>query len=179
MNQKREIIILAVLFVIAGNVWYWFFFRDRSAAPLTAVSVIQTYKPLPVENPQPHWPQLEAASKTEYKSNGRNIFSAIPPPPPTPSRPVPDISPGPPVPVTPTVTPLPVKFFGYGTVPNGTARRAFLSDGEDVYIVSEGDILLNRFRILRIGNVNLEYEEVSSGLRGTANLEEQGPSPAA
>jgi len=38
---------------------------------------------------------------------------------------------------------------------------------------------LNRFRILRIGNSNLEYEEVSTGLRGTANLEEQGGPPSA
>ena len=44
-------------------------------------------------------------------------------------------------------------------------------------MVKEGELLLNRFRILRIGNANLEYEEVSSGLRGTANLEEQGTPP--
>jgi len=39
--------------------------------------------------------------------------------------------------------------------------------------------LLNRFRILRIGNANLEYEEVSTGLRGTAILEEQAAPPSA
>jgi len=89
------------------------------------------------------------------------------------------IVPQPPVVVTPTVSPLPVKFFGFGTVPNGTSRRAFLTDGENVYVVAEGEILLNRFRILKIGNANLEYEEVSSGLRGTANLEEQGAPPSA
>jgi len=72
-----------------------------------------------------------------------------------------------------------VKFFGFGTVPNGTSRRAFLTDGENVYVVAEGEILLNRFRILKIGNANLEYEEVSSGLRGTAILEEQGAPPSA
>jgi hypothetical protein len=77
------------------------------------------------------------------------------------------------------VAPLPVKFFGYGTVPNGSGRRAFFTDGEDIYIVAEGELLLNRFRILKIGNANLEYEEVSSGLRGTANLEEQGAPPSA
>ena len=40
-------------------------------------------------------------------------------------------------------------------------------------------ILMNRFRILKIGNANLEYEEISSGLRGTANLEDQGGPPSA
>jgi len=55
---------------------------------------------------------------------------------------------------------------------------AFFTDGEDVYVVGEGELLLNRFRVIRIGNSNLEYEEVSNGLRGIANLEEQGGPPA-
>ena len=71
-----------------------------------------------------------------------------------------------------------MKFFGFGTIPNGTARVAFFTDGEDVIVVGEGELLLNRFRILRIGISNLEYEEVSTGLRGTANLEEQGGPPS-
>jgi len=71
--------------------------------------------------------------------------------------------------------PANVKFYGFGTVPNGTSRRAFLTDGEEVYVVAEGEIFLKRFRILRIGNANLEFEELSSGRTGTAPLvEEQG-----
>jgi len=68
-----------------------------------------------------------------------------------------------------------VKFFGYGTVPAGAPRRAFLSDGEQIYIVTEGETLLGRFRILKIGNANLEFEEISTGQRGIAALEEQAP----
>jgi Tfp pilus assembly protein PilP len=72
------------------------------------------------------------------------------------------------------VSPLPAKFFGFGTIPNGTARVAFLSGGEgDVYVVKEGELFMNRFRINKIGNNSLEYEEVATGLRGTAPLEEQ------
>ena len=70
-----------------------------------------------------------------------------------------------------------MKFFGYGTVPNSLSRRAFFTDGEDVYIVGEGEVLLNRFRILRIGNASLEYEDITTGLRGTAILEEQAAPP--
>jgi hypothetical protein len=180
MKQKNELIVLIVLLVMAGNVWYWFFFRERRVANVGTISVAVIYKPLPVENPQPHWPQLESASKTEYKSNGRNIFSVIAPPPPEAQhlaqKPQPPVDPGPPPPPPPT---LPVKYFGYGTVPNGTARRAFFTDGEDVYIVSEGEVLLNRFRIIKVGNASLDFEEISSGRRGTANLEEQGTPPSA
>jgi hypothetical protein len=181
MTQKKQIVILIVLLVLAGTIWYWFFFREKTAAPAGAVSVAQNYQLLSVENPQLHKDRLESARKAEYKSNGRNIFSSIPPPPPPPKNPVPDPT-TPKVPLIPEparVTPLPVKFFGYGTVPNGTVRRAFFTDGEDVYIVSEGEVLLNRFRIIKVGNASLDYEEVSSGLRGTANLEEQGATPSA
>jgi hypothetical protein len=71
-----------------------------------------------------------------------------------------------------------MKFFGYGTVPNGTSKRAFLSDGEEPLIVGEGDTLLGRFRILRIGNDRLEFEEISTGRRNSINLDEQGAPPA-
>jgi hypothetical protein len=179
MTEKRELAVLVALLAIAGSIWYWFFFRQRSIAPSGAVAVTQNYtRLLSVENPAPHTDRREAARKTEYKSNGCNIFSSIacrpselPPPP----KPKPDTSllPAPPPPT------LPVKFFGYGTVPNGTARRAFFTDGEDVYIVAEGEVLLNRFRILKVNNASLDFEEVSSGRRGTAALEEQGATPSA
>ena len=149
-----------------------------------AIPTPQNYQPIGVDNPQLHNDAVEKARKTEYKSAGRNIFSRQLPPPPGPKDykkepPVVPTVPQVPVVVTPTVAPLPVKFFGYGTVPNSLSRRAFFTDGEDVYIVGEGEVLLNRFRILRIGNANLEYEEISSGLRGTANLEEQAAPPSA
>ncbi len=69
-----------------------------------------------------------------------------------------------------------MKFYGYGTVPNGTARRAFLTDGDEVYIVAEGDLFLGRYRILKIGNAVIEFEEVSSGRQGRATMEDAGPS---
>jgi hypothetical protein len=183
MKQKRELAVLVVLLAIAASIWYWLFFRQKSIAPSGGVAVTQNYyRLLSVENPAPHTDRREAARKTEYKSNGCNIFSSIAcrpseplrPPKPDPAGPKPDTPPPPPPPPT-----LPVKFFGYGTIPNGTARRAFFTDGEDVYIVAEGEVLLNRFRILKVNNASLDFEEVSSGRRGTAALEEQGATPSA
>lgn len=183
MKQKKQLAVLVVLLLIAGVIWFFYFDRDKPIATVDASSAIQDYKPLGVENPSLHNDGVDRARKTEYKSGGRNIFSREIPHPPVPRPHVPgsnDPKPPnvPPTPVIPTVAPLPVKFFGYGTVPNGTARVAFFSDGEEVYVVREGELLLKRFRILRIGNANLEYEEISSGLRGTANLEEQGGPPS-
>jgi GTPase len=68
-----------------------------------------------------------------------------------------------------------MKYYGYGTVPNGSARRAYLTDGDDVYIVAEGDTLLGRFRIVKIGNATLEFEDISSHVQGQKNMEDAGP----
>jgi len=59
-------------------------------------------------------------------------------------------------------------------------RRAFLADGDDVYIVAEGDTLLGRYRIIKVNNSNLEFEEISSGRRNTVALsQEDQPAPPA
>jgi len=177
MKQKKQLAVLVALLLVAVVIWSLYFDRDKPIVTAAAGAAAQNPQLLSVENPQLHTFGVEKARNTEYKSGRRNIFSReLPPPPPIHPDPGPTVPivPQPPVVVTPTVSPLPVKFFGFGTVPNGTSRRAFLTDGENVYVVAEGEILLNRFRILKIGNANLEYEEVSSGLRGTANLEEQG-----
>jgi len=79
--------------------------------------------------------------------------------------------PQPPEPPKPAV--LPMVFFGYGMLPAGGARQAFLKDqqGDEVHIVNEGDVLLNHFRILHIGNDKIEYEDTLTGLKNSNNLE--------
>lgn len=187
MKQQRLVIVLVVLLVVAGLVWFSYFKSDSSALTANASASTQDPPPIYVENPELHKDRIEAARKTEYKSGGRNIFvaqaaapvvvaQAQPKPKPLPYGPQQPIDPPPPPPPV-----LPYKFYGYGTVPNGTGRRAFLTDAEGVvYVVPEGEVLLNRFRIIKVGNATLEFEEVSTGRRGTAPLEEQaapsGPS---
>jgi hypothetical protein len=180
MKQKQQVIVLGVLVVVAALVWS---FEWRKQAPSAqTMDSIQNYKVLAVENPQIRWPELERARKTEYKSNGRNPFSTIAPPTPQEQEAklklaaeAKNLAPAPPPAPTEAKLPANFKYFGYGMVPTGTARRAFITDGEDVYIVTEGETLLGRYRILKVGNSNLEFEEISSGLHGSTPLEEQQP----
>ena len=134
------------------------------------------YTPLGVENPGLHHDKLETSRRTEYKSGGRDLFSESAPPPPVSKKmdPAPQqIQPlPPPPPPLPTLPPT-MKFFGYGTAPNGTSRRAFLTDGEQVFIVAEGDTLLGRYRVIKIGNASLDFEEISTGRRNSVPLQEQ------
>jgi hypothetical protein len=187
MKQKNQIIVLVVLVLVAALVWT-FEWRQQAPSALTA-TFIQDYKPLGEENPQIHWAELDRAQKTEYKSNGRNPFSTIAPPTPQEiherekaAEKTRDLQPiTTPLPAPPSRAFLPpnLKFFGYGTIPNGSPRRAFITDGDEVYIVSEGDTLLGRYRILKVGNTNLDFQEISSGLPGSTPLDEQAAPPNA
>ena len=78
----------------------------------------------------------------------------MPPPPPPPAQ-------------------LPMIFFGYGMLPAGGPRQAFLKEesGDEVHIVSEGDVLLNHIRIVRIGNERLDFEDINTGQKGSKALE--------
>ncbi len=187
MKQKQQIIVLVVLVVVAALIWS-FEWHQKTPSTITA-NFIQDYKPLGEENPQIHWGQLKRAQETEYKSNGRNPFSAVAPLSQAEIKVKADEAAKvqaqqPVVPIAqpaPTRASLPpnLKYFGYGAVPNGSPRRAFISDGDDVYIVSEGETLLGRYRILKVGNATLEFQEISSGLPGTTPLDEQAAPPSA
>jgi hypothetical protein len=193
MKQKRQLAALIALLIVAAGVWGWYLRRDQLGTPAETVSAAPHYQLLAVENPHIRMEEIEKARKTEYKSTGRNIFSAVALPPPVShpgsadppkivvNTPCGVYGPCPEPPPPPLTLPPNIKFFGYGTGPNAASRRAFFHDtnGDDVYIVNEGQIFLNRFRILKIGNASIEFEEISSGRKGTAPLEEQGAGPSA
>jgi hypothetical protein len=179
MKQNTKIAMLIILVLVAAGVFYFGSNGGVSFAGKTSPFTAKTYTPLPVENPELQRWRLDASRRTEYKSSGRDLFSESLPPAPPPKRPDPTPNPVPQPPPEPPPPSLPanMKYFGYGTVPNGTSKRAFLTDGEEVYIVGEGDTLLGRFRILKIGNATLEFEELGTGRRGSASLDEQAAPP--
>jgi hypothetical protein len=180
MTQKNQMMLLAALVLIMTVVWY--FNRSTSSVAPGTVASFQNYQLLAVENPQLHRDKMEAAQKTEYHSLGRNPFSEVAPPSEQKPKTVVahgPVGPMPPPPPEPPKLPPTMKFFGYGTIPNGTLRRAFLSDGDEVYIVGEGDTLLGRFRIVKINNANLEFEEIATGLHNTVTMQEEQSAPPA
>ena len=176
-KKNAEVAVLVTLILAGASMGYYYSRPPAQAA--RASTVAANYKPMRVENPQIHWDRLEAAQNTEYQPSPRDIFSRdLPPPPPKPVH-VPGpgdndyVAPPPPPPPPPPQFPL--KYFGEGQAQAGAGRRAFLSDGDAVYIVAEGDIVLGRYRIIKINHTNLEFEEISSGRHGTARLEDEGP----
>ena len=69
----------------------------------------------------------------------------------------------------PPPPPIHLKFFGFSNKP-GEAKKIFLSQGEDVFIAGEGDIIDRRYRILHITPVSVEVEDVLNNNRQTIPL---------
>ena len=171
MSRRAQTIVLAALLVVLGIVLY--FNLRKAPETVTVSSADEKFQPLPLENPSLRLDMLERIRRLEYKGTHRNIFTASAPPL-APKVDPKKTGPAGPPPVEPIT--VPAKFFGYASDPQGGHRRAFFSNGEDVFIVAEGETLLNRFRLVRVGNTTAEVEEIASGRRATLALEETGPS---
>ena len=147
--------------------------RSPEAAP-ASVGASEQFEPIPVENPALRLDLLERLKKFEYEGTHRSIFSATLPPPPAPVVNPATIKPAVPAP-PPGPPPLvvPATFFGYVTDPQTGTRRAFFNEGEEVYVVAVGEVLLGRFRLLQIGNSTAELEETTTGRRTTLTMVEE------
>ena len=120
---------------------------------------------------------LAETEQTKYTGTGRNIFVAQMEPIEKPIAPVtikdtpPPTPPGPPPPPPPP--PITLKFFGFANKP-GEPKKVFLSQGEDVFIAVEGDIVDRRYKVIRIGPTSVEVEDVLYNNRQSIPLT-QGP----
>jgi hypothetical protein len=103
---------------------------------------------------------LKTSEETKYEGNGRNIFTdqaEIPTPvaPALLAKKQVDNTPPPP----PPPPPINLKFFGYANNPS-EGKRIFLSQGEDVFIAHEGDIVDRHYKIIHIMPTSVEIEDV-------------------
>ena len=172
-KQQKEIVVLVALAAIGVLVWFSYF--GKHDASVSAFSAHGPYTPIDAVSYEGVFKDLTETQNTEYKASGRNIFIAGPAPVAAAeaAKPVepPYLNQAPMPPPEPPPPQLKMKFFGVGTLPSSGPRRAFLLDGEEVRIVSEGDTLMNTIRITHIGNDRIEYEDVNTGKKNSSNLE--------
>jgi hypothetical protein len=65
-----------------------------------------------------------------------------------------------------------LKFFGFASKP-GELKKVFLSQGEDVFIAHEGDIVDRRYKVERITPMAVEIEDVQNNNRQSIPLTQQ------
>jgi hypothetical protein len=185
IENRNQVIALAILGAIAVAIVAYEFWPSSTAAPATAQPTATAAKPgtrrtasgklVPVVEPRLD-PTLDLnllgqSEEIKYAGNGRNIFVAG-------SVPIeklkgngttdkqaglrqpPTIQPPP---------PITLKFFGFANRP-GETKKVFLSQGEDVFIAAEGDIVDRRYRVLHISPTAVDVEDVINNNRQSLPL---------
>lgn len=112
---------------------------------------------------------LRTSEDTKYTGTGRNIFRAEAPVIEKPVQPVAQAPTQPAVYTPPPPPPINLKFFGFASKP-GEPKRIFLSQGEDVFIAAEGDIVDRRYKVLHITPASVEIEDVLTNNRQSIPL---------
>jgi hypothetical protein len=185
IENRKQVITLAVVGAIAIlTMGYEFWPASSKTAPSTAQTAatgkpamrrLPSGKMVPVVEPRlDPTLDLKLLSQTEgikYEGNGRNIFVAGSMPIEKPkgrgvTDPVAVMRTPAPVPPPPPIT---LKFFGFANRP-GETKKVFLSQGEDIFIAAEGDIVDRRYRVLHISNTAVDVEDVLNNNRQSLPL---------
>src|SRR5229473_5613183 len=189
-GEKRDKLVFGLVLVVLAVVLVgrWLFSSTASAPaaappPSAAGPAVHPAAPLRVPaggkkvaaesrslDPTLRYDWLRASEDTKYQGAGRNIFlaAALESPKPIASAVPKHVEPqGPPPPPPPP--PINLKFFGFASKP-GEPKRIFLSQGEDVFIAGEGEIVDRRYKILRITPVSVEVEDVLNSNRQSIPL---------
>jgi len=187
IENRKEVIALAVLGSIAVLVVLYEYWPSSTSTPAatqaTAVGPVRpatrrtaSGKVIPVIEPRLDptidLDLLKQSEEIKYAGNGRNIFvegsqpievarksgatdreaSGI--------RTLPQQLPPP---------PINLKFFGFANQP-GETKKVFLSQGEDIFIAAEGDIVDRRYRVLHISPTAVDVEDVLNNNRQSLPL---------
>ena len=105
---------------------------------------------------------LERSKHVKYAGESRNIFQFYTPPPPSAPATAPRIEssvPARPSPSAPQPLDIPLKFYGVASRPGTSHKKAFLTDGEDIFIGEEGDLIAKRYKIIQIRMNSIEMED--------------------
>lgn len=109
---------------------------------------------------------LEKVRELKYEGNSRNIFQFYtPPPPPKPvTNPIlpPAIKPSQPASSSPPPVNIPLKFYGVSSRPGSPEKKAFLTEGDNIYVGQEGDVIAKNYKISRIGVNSIELEDIGT-----------------
>ena len=188
IENRKQVIWLAVLGGIALLSLAYEFWPASSSAPASAPTASAPAKPgmrrnasgkmvpmvEPRLDPTLDLTQLGKSEDIKYAGNGRNIFVAgsvaviEKPKRNGTENPAEDagIHQPPPVPPPP---PINLKFFGFANQP-GETKKVFLSQGEDIFIAAEGDIVDRRYRVLKISATTVDVEDVLNNHRQSLPL---------
>ncbi len=170
-NRNRAIGAIALVVVaLAVVVWeLWPASATSASAKLPAAVPVQAGAgkkgaEAATLDPTLRYDLLKESEGTKYEGNGKNIFVAqVEITPPVNSgvldHPAQPPLPPPPPPGPPPPPPINLKFYGFASE-HGGMKQVFLSEGDDIFIAKEGDIVDRRYKVVHIYPMSVEIEDV-------------------
>lgn len=187
-ENKTKTILAAVLLIFAVVMLYRWLFSGSdetatstpttatprsvpSSSPATNKSNAKTGRKGPLLaqtlDPTLRFDLPKSSEDVAYKGSGRDIFRSQPEPPPIPKPITPDVQPTHYTPPPPP--PINLKFYGFANSKDGN-KRIFLSQGEDIFVAKEGQVIDRRYRIVKINANSVDVEDVLTNNRQTLPL---------
>ncbi len=188
-EDRKKLIAAIVLMVLAGLSLSYVLSRPET--PAAAAPAVATPAPRRPSGKRAPIPAVQAAENLDptlrlnllrssegvkYEGTGRNIFraQADEPLPKPKASPLTDkkaqIPTGPPPPPPPP--PINLKFYGFASNP-GEAKKIFLSEGDNIFIAGEGDVVNRRYKVGKIGQKSVEIEDLLNNNKQTIPLSGQ------
>jgi len=184
-NKKKVWLMVVLLAIAIPLVIYSFTTTNSSSSSVAAAPQTSTAAPAPAPAKKSGIPKiregtldptlrtdiLTASQKIDYTGGKRNIFIDEPLPPPQPIaavRPT-NTTPPPPLVTEAPKPPIPLTYYGFTSRP-GEPKKAFLRNGENLFVAGEGDVVDRRYRILKITNQFVLVEDVLNSNQQTISL---------
>ncbi len=180
-EDRKKLYAAILLMVLAAYAVFSLLARPQTpaaaAAPVTTSGVRKqpVRRPASTKTAQPaeenldptlRLSMLNASEGVKYEGTGRNIFRSQADEPakpavtpmtdkrgkPTPT-PVPVYTPPPP-------PPIPLRFYGFANNSGEAKKKIFLSEGDNIFIAEEGQVIDRRFRVVKVGKNSVEIEDL-------------------
>ncbi len=177
---KREKVLLGVVgaaAVLAG-VYVW---RTTRSLPETgAVPTSRARTTTKVEAVPRIGLDRLTSPRAEVRAGSRDLFGfAAPEPPPVPitiatppPTPAADLAPVAPPPVT--LAPVNLKYIGNLDGPQGLKVAFFMTDQKEVLMGQVGEVVMNRFKVVKIGLESVDIQDMGSGSEQLRRLPMRG-----
>lgn len=174
-QDKKKVTLMAVLLVIAIPLAIHSFgsFGSSTPQPPAAPQPASTSTTRPAQkksgipavrennlDPRLRTDILIASQKIDYTGGERNIFRVkeVPVQIPTAAAPIRTYTAPQPLPEPPKPQ-IPLTFYGFSNRP-GEPKKAFLKEGDNIFVAMEGDVVERRYKIVKITNTSIVVEDI-------------------
>ena len=182
-EDKKKVIVMAVLLVVAVPLAIHSFNFGNSGTPTPEPAPSATVTPSNTPAQKKAGPKirensldptlrtdiLAASQKIEYAGGNRNIFRVAEAPPPPLPKAVDTVRTPPPPPPEPPKPQIPLVFYGFSNRP-GEPKKAFLKDGDNIFVAVEGEVVERRYKVVKITNNFILVEDILNNNQQTINL---------